>query len=307
MLNDEILHRWINGTITPEELEVFRKRPEYNSLSRLYETTEGLRSPGFNSEAMLGEILQQPKVSQKLAVPSRRRFLGSWASYAAAAVMLIVAAWWFWPLEQVQYYEVVKGEQLKETLPDGSSFVLNAESDLSYRKEDWSNQRTLRLRGEAFFEVENGSTFTVATPIGQVQVLGTSFNVFARNGLFEVTCYTGKVAVSVSGISEVVNLEPGQTVRLTKDNTFERSEITKNQPDWTSGVSSFRNVPLQVVLEEIQRQFDLEIDTTKIQTSKIITASFPHDDLEQALRIVLAPVNIKYEIVDEKNVRLLPE
>ena len=50
MINDEQLHKWVNGNLTNEELEVFKLRPEYDSLVELYENTEGLSVPNFDEE-----------------------------------------------------------------------------------------------------------------------------------------------------------------------------------------------------------------------------------------------------------------
>jgi transmembrane sensor len=47
---------------------------------------------------------------------------------------------------------------------------------MSY-SDDWSKERTLSLEGEAFFEVQKGSKFSVVTSDGIVEVLGTSFDV----------------------------------------------------------------------------------------------------------------------------------
>lgn len=306
MKNDEILHRWINGSISPEELAIFQKRPEYNALVRLYKGTEDLRPPEFNSEAMLQEILGSPKSVRKLEVSARRSFLTGWMPYAAAAVVILLAGWWLWPSNTVQSYLAQKGDRIEADLPDGSSFLLNADSELSYDQTNWNNKRTLQLQGEAFFDVEKGAKFTVNTAIGKVEVLGTSFNVWARGSQLEVTCYSGRVAVLAQNNTEPIELEPGQAIRYVNDKLVEQWELTEDRPGWTNGVSSFRNVPLSTILSAIERQFKVEIDTTNINSENVISSSFPHNDLETALRIVLAPVNIRYQI-DGQRIRLSSE
>ena len=59
MVNDEILHKWINEELTEEELQSFKLRPEYDSLVSLYKNTEGLAAPTFNGGVMLSEILKK--------------------------------------------------------------------------------------------------------------------------------------------------------------------------------------------------------------------------------------------------------
>ncbi len=61
-------------------------------------------------------------------------------------------------------------------LPDGSRIYVNHHSTVSYM-EDFS-PRTINLRGEAFFSVlPSESAFIVTTQHGDVEVLGTEFNV----------------------------------------------------------------------------------------------------------------------------------
>lgn len=62
------------------------------------------------------------------------------------------------------------------TLPDGSVVRLNSVSRLSYKPLGWYFSRSAELSGEAFFEVEKGSKFTIYSMLGSTSVLGTSFN-----------------------------------------------------------------------------------------------------------------------------------
>jgi len=61
-------------------------------------------------------------------------------------------------------------------LPDGSLVYLNHDSSISY--DENFQPRTLNLNGEAFFTViSDESIFTVSTTHGDIEVLGTEFNV----------------------------------------------------------------------------------------------------------------------------------
>ncbi|MEM9931461.1 MAG: FecR domain-containing protein, partial [Bacteroidota bacterium] len=136
-----------------------------------------------------------------------------WWTIAAGIGMLILAGWvayHFGQGDQMVTQMVAVGEKLEEELPDGSVVYANAVTTLSYSPQEWSSARDVQLKGEAFFEVEKGSNFTVNTPQGTVEVLGTSFNVLAREDIFEVICYTGKVRVTAG--ERTAELSPGQSV-----------------------------------------------------------------------------------------------
>ena len=44
------------------------------------------------------------------------------------------------------------------TLPDHSEVVLNADSEITYKKSNWDTNRKLELQGEAYFKVAKGKT-----------------------------------------------------------------------------------------------------------------------------------------------------
>ena len=70
------------------------------------------------------------------------------------------------------------GQDRIQTLPDESSIHLNDASILSYNEKSYATDRSLKLEGEAFFQVAKGAKFVVNTKGGSIEVLGTSFNVF---------------------------------------------------------------------------------------------------------------------------------
>ncbi|MEM1219707.1 MAG: FecR domain-containing protein [Bacteroidota bacterium] len=296
MNDDRLLHRWIEGNLTPEELKEFRTREEYPDLERIYRNTEHLRGPAFDTESVLQRILSTPKpAGGTVRTLNVRRIL----SYAAAACVLLAAAWFLWPASPtVTQIATGAGEQINEILPDGSAVLLNAESSLSYLPDTWSKERRLELSGEAYFEVEEGSTFTVQTALGAVQVLGTEFNVRLRDMYLEVTCQGGKVRVSDLQGTRLRDLSPGQGIRVSQDGKApEELEVPANrQPDWLRGLYRFREVPLSVPIAELERQFGVELILQGVDTDRIISCNFQTEDLSLALASVFGPLNYQFEI-----------
>ena len=304
MINDEQLHKWVNGNLTNEELEIFKLRPEYDSLVELYENTEGLSVPNFDEEKMFAKIFQEEK---KKTSPGkgRRIFLSSWVKYGVAASVLLLATWLFWPEFNVVKYDLAAGERTEATLPDGSTFVLNAESSLTYNKENWKTSRTLNLEGEAFFEVKKGSDFTVKTPNGMVTVLGTKFNMQARNNTLEVNCQSGQVAVSNKDGVVFGELLANDAIRISGDGTIESWKTSPAEKAiWVDGTFSFKNVSLSVVLEELERQYKVNVEAKNVDAKIKISTSFQKGNLELSLKTILTPLGILYEEVDNQNIVL---
>lgn len=305
MENDKILHKWIHNELTPEELAVFKLRPEYDSLVALYKNTANLTPPSIDEDAMLKDILGQTKKTEPAPVAStdRRIFTLGLLKYAAAAIVLLIGGWFlFTTLNQpTSLYQVARGETAKGVLPDGSSFVINAESELSFDPASWKNSRTLNLTGEAFFKVKKGSKFSVVTKNGTVTVLGTEFNVNARKKYLEVACQSGKVQVKAANGTVVGTLTKEENLRINEDQTTEKwKAVSAGKPSWIDGLSRFRKVPISTVLDEIERQYNVEIISEGIDKSEIITCNFQHQDLAMALKTTLGMSAINFKIEGNK-------
>ena len=52
MTNDKLFHKWVNNTISEDELKIFKLRPEYDGLVDLYRQTENLSGPDIDTEKM---------------------------------------------------------------------------------------------------------------------------------------------------------------------------------------------------------------------------------------------------------------
>ncbi|MCD8270802.1 MAG: FecR family protein [Parabacteroides sp.] len=63
---------------------------------------------------------------------------------------------WYKESTVVQIYSSLNGKS-KVILPDGSNVWLNTESTLEYSTSFWSKKRSVRLKGEAYFEVKKRS------------------------------------------------------------------------------------------------------------------------------------------------------
>lgn len=82
-------------------------------------------------------------------------------------------------------------------LPDGSVAYLNSNSSIEYDKN--FDKRVVMQKGEVFFSVTKGdSPFVVKTEVGEIQVLGTKFNVNSNNKELEVEVEEGTVELKIN-------------------------------------------------------------------------------------------------------------
>lgn len=279
------LAKWLNNDLEPKDLEELKKQPEYEEYKNIVEGLEFFNAPSFDLQDSLSTTLKKLDQPKKTKVIKLRPII--YAISAAASIVLIIGLFF-----NKITYTTIPGEQLAVTLPDGSTVDLNAASTLSHSRFFWSTNREVTLQGEGFFKVASGSKFTVVTTLGNIEVLGTQFNVKGRQNEFEVGCYEGKVKVSSLQNQNTI-LKKGDAVSL-KGNTFVREKIIDSAPLWMRGESLFKSVPLENVLNELERQYDITFKRDAIDQNQLFTGGFNYKDVNIALESVLVPMGIEY-------------
>ena len=140
-------------------------------------------------------------------LPVRRLIPRAWLVAASIAILLVTGWWVFNPNTNANTFNSLatnKREIKKVELPDHSVVWLSNNSELSFDpKLHQSKVRSVKLRGEAYFEVQANpqKPFRIETPHGLIEVLGTSFNVRAlkTEPQTEVQVMTGRVALMGKG------------------------------------------------------------------------------------------------------------
>ncbi len=195
----------------------------------------------------------------------RRPRTAAWAALGVAAVIgLVVIGWltFFGPVVHL----APPGEVASVVLPDGSKVELNSGSRLRYARR--FGTREVELLGEGFFDVApDGSEFTVRTFDARVVVTGTRFNVRAWEAGYDpgtvVTLLTGRVSVAAETSTDApVEMLPGQRVRMTAG-SLSSAEVDSVLVDavtsWRRGELVFRDEPLGVILEDVERRYGIDI------------------------------------------------
>jgi transmembrane sensor len=219
----------------------------------------------------------------------------------AVAACLALAVWVFTPSSDIATIAAVEFSEEPFLLPDGSKVFLNGGSTVSYDKASWTDERTLELDGHAFFEVEKGSRFTVQTPAGTVEVLGTSFDVFARGDYFEVACFTGKVEVGHGSSTQV--LTPGNCTHLDSDALVAPEPMAETQHGWMDGMFAFTDASLGRVIEELEARFGYEIEMEGLADMRF-SGEFTTTDIQEAMELVCLPLGLEFSIMSDMTVKV---
>jgi len=235
------------------------------------------------------------RIDKKQSTLTFRRL--AWVGGIAASIALIIFLLPGMGSKTEQYITSI-GEKEEVELPDGSIVQINNSSELKFSSKDWS--REVELIGEAFFKVEKGSKFTVASQQGRVTVLGTEFNVYDRSGLFEVECLEGKVQVDFKGGSSFI-LDAGDKL---SDFNNDQVPVVKKQVvkeiDWLNKFVQIDSMDLGFVFDEIGRYYEVEFQNDSRVRTKHYEGFFTTSSLDSAMYQILWPLGIDFEIEGNK-------
>ncbi|MEQ9467899.1 MAG: FecR domain-containing protein [Ekhidna sp.] len=295
--DDRFLARWLNNELTPEELSEFQNSEDYATYKKLITGAEALQAPSFDEEALLARIKSQQK--GRLTITKRKV---NYMRYAAAAIVLFAAGLIFYTTRLTPDIKTISsevGQRHTFNLPDGSEVVLNANSSLAYSEDEWEDDiRSVQLEGEAYFKVQKGNTFSVKTNAGTVSVLGTQFTVRDVSDFFEVKCFEGSVRVESDGDVEI--LKPKKAVRRIGKLQLVSRDILGLSPEWLDGKTTFESVPVSQVLASLKNQYNVRFSGDNIDENLLYSGTFPHDDLDLALKIVFASLGLDYELKNDE-------
>jgi transmembrane sensor len=283
MNEDNKLARWLDDRLDGEELKEFQSSPEYDTYRKIKEFSAQLETPYMDMDATYAAI-----VAKRKAVKPEPKTIGlqPWLGRIAAVLVLALGITFFLYTTNTTTLVADAGERTEFALPDNSEVVLNAGSEAAYKSWNWDSNREVELKGEAYFKVAKGQTFDVNTTLGKVTVVGTQFNVKARNDRFDVTCFEGKVKVTYN--NKEVLLTPGMSVAYDNGEDIKILHPETGQPGWLAYQASFTEAGFNDVIEEIERQYKVTIDVKniKVDPADTFSGTIPMNNLQTAIDII---------------------
>lgn len=295
--SDIFLAQWLEGELTDNELKNLVSEDDFSAYLKLrkgMDVIEKLDAPIASTFQKIQNKIEERK--QKV-----RPLYKNWSIGIAASIVVLFGLFMFLDNDRISV-ETGFGESKSIVLLDGSEVILNSKSQITYDESNWEKERTLNLIGEAYFKVAKGETFTVTTDNGSVTVLGTQFNVNSTQDFFEVICYEGKVGVSTTEYDHI--LLPNDAVRKVNGYPSEKSKTLQKLPAWINGESTFKSVPLRYVINAMEDQYNITFDAEAINDADVYTGSFPHNNLNIALKTVFETLNITYNEKENRNIKL---
>ena len=253
------------------------------------------------------------KVYSKLFTPKNFNFFLLLQRAAAILLLPVLIAFAFYYYSDVKHKaqfatvyntaETSLGMRSSLILPDGTKVWLNAGSKLSYPVLFSDQFRSVKLSGEAYFEVKKDAKWPFVVHSGNmnVVVLGTTFNcnAYPENNEIQTVLVEGQVTIANESTTEVKELQAGELGLFKKD----VQQFTKEKTDlqkyiaWKSGMLMFRDDRMDLVVEKLERWYNVEIEIKDKEISDYIyTATFIDESLDQVLKMLSLSAPISYTV-----------
>ena len=220
-------------------------------------------------------LVDKKELFQKENAPLLYKLINYTVKIAAVVLLVVVSVTIYKYQELVKKSEVLQtilvpaGQRINIILPDSTFVCLNSNTKFSYPSVFATNNRKVKLDGEAYFEVSanKNKPFYVHTSKGEIKVLGTHFNLEAYSNaeVFKTSLFEGKVRVRVKGNN--IYLRPDQMVCYHKIGKIHSETIHDyDQFRWREGLICIKSAKLKDIMKTFTKYFG---DSIVIQNKEV--------------------------------------
>jgi ferric-dicitrate binding protein FerR (iron transport regulator) len=219
-----------------------------------------------------------------------------------------------------------RGGQYQLVLPDGSKVWLNAASSIKFPTAFVGNERKVAITGEVYFEVVRNTRMPFKVDFssppageggqegaggGQVEVLGTHFNINAYNDepVIKTTLIEGSVRIGKrqtangKGPEFAAILKPGEQALLAPHSPL----AINHSPDvdqvlaWKNGLFHFENVDIKTVMRQISRWYDIDVEYKGAVTNEPLFIEVPRNtNLSDVLKVLETTAGVQLKVEGKK-------
>ena len=215
-------------------------------------------------------------------------------AYILILLVGILAALYFINHSSETEIKTNKAEQNKHQFADGSRVLLAPESSLRFNAHNWEQDRTLQLQGQAQFDVTAGTPFVVKTEMGEITVLGTSFEIWQVNNQLKLSCFEGKVQLKTK-MHQSIEVEAGKEVLLTSAGLSDLVSHSNDAASFLRESMSYEKIGVLELAKEFSRFYNIPVNLDLTDTNKYFSGILILDNKEQAASIIAQTMGWKYD------------
>lgn len=307
-MDTELLQRYIAGDATEAEqkqvMEWIDESPEhlheYMAQRKLH-------------DVMLWRTKSEAEEEVK-AVRGGKRLVVEILKLVAVFVLAFGCSYYWWDkkttFDNYQSVFVPAGQRAELKLADGTKIWLNSQTRLIYPSSFGKDVRSVKLDGEAYFEVAHDADvpFEVHTKEVNVTVLGTKFNFrnYAEDMSATVDLEEGRVKVlnAQKADDAGIYLRPDERVIFDKE-TGTMSKVQskfENANAWINNELLFDELQLNVIAKRLARSFDVQVEVADSIGDKRFYGSFAiqGNTIEEVLNVMASTNQMRYKYENGK-------
>ncbi len=311
----KLIEKFLAGTLSEKEMQELLNAYQQKQISEkqfeeyyAHKWKDAMQYPSSLAEESKQRAWKQFQLRMRQNTPTPLRNKKKWVAYTSVAAVAILFFMLGISLHQLHNHSrqelivmVENGQKASVQLPDGSSVRLNSASELRYSPDFGKKNRTVKLVGEAYFDVESNpdNPFIVLTHANlQVKALGTKFNIKSYPGDEQIigTLIEGKIEVSNPIISEVLNVNDRITYH-TKEMTFTKSSM--NNPEeaifWMTNQFVFKEETLENIAKILERTYNVTIAFASPDIKDIkYSGKIKNNSMENVLNLITVVSPLQY-------------
>lgn len=279
------IQKFIENTLSDSE------RKETADYINSYNKKNMKESNTFNADKAWDTFAKKISKTETKTQKKDLFYLSRPLKYAASFALIVgmsIFAYYF--LKTDKSIDLASNNQIIEhTLPDGSVITLNKNSSISYNNQFKGDTRLVEFSGEAYFDIakDPNKPFVIQANGSEIEVLGTEFNLFCKNGFTEVTVTEGKVSMTDMSDNESVILNIGEKGEIINGTVRSQLNNDPNFLSWKTKKLYFEQGELlKDVFIDLEKTYDVQIEVDDVSlTLKEINKH--HFDENDSLKFIL--------------------
>ena len=303
---DDLIGKYLAGEAVSEEIAFIESWINQNESNRKYfdhfktifqKSADVIEYQAYDTDAAWAKLRKSLKAQGKvipLQPATSTNFFPLFWKIAASVILILGVGFFIYELNKPESVSatLVSSERqiVADTLPDGSNVVLNKQTKLAYSFDTKKRVHTVKLRGEAYFNIQHDSTKTFIVDIDGVMIrdIGTSFNVkaYPDSNTVEVVVESGEVMFFTDTDSGVYLRANGKGVYNKSTKTFTIDQPEENALSYKTRFFTFSNSDLETVTETLNEVYEKQIILSDKIKNCHITVSFNNESQDEIVAII---------------------
>lgn len=321
-----LLRKYLSGTASESEIRQLRQLSESSvTLKRKLDDSDTIINQIEILKLMktINTSSSLEKLKRRLGkYPAKKDWFFYWQKLAAFLLLplLLFSVFQLFPRKDqlidrrypIEYNEISTSSGLRSVfqLPDGTKVWMNGSTKIKYPILFSKDERRIQLEGEAYFEIAKNEEKPFIIDFGtlHVEAVGTAFNctAYPEDNLIETALTEGKIKVTrvfegkkkeeyLVDVGQVISYQPNSGQFQLQEGNLDK------YLSWRSGKFIFRNDPLEVVCQKLERWFNAEI-VIKDESLKSysFTGTFKEEGLTEIIELISLTSPICYKVSERK-------